>query len=397
MKQGIKYTIVIILFLTIMIVIFSMYSKCFDDVTYTNGGKALLSKLYELKEGSYEYKDGEVTGNDVIVYDDDFYFDGEGKIEIDKYGNIKFYIDTNGFCVYKNSEGDVKQMKSKCNGFDTVEVDVIKNNNKISFKSNIDNLEYKLSMNDDYKGEWIKKEYNGNLTINSYNEGDNYIWFKDREGNISETINFKVDCLNTENTKYNSDVFYCSGSVVSIDNMEWIVISDNSEEISLMKKDSLNDMFAHCFSQVSDSCYYIDDKVYSYKWSNSYVNSYLNNTFIDELSNETKDNLVTKYICDEYDNDECDGNCGGYSKEVINHNNWKCSDYTSSKIRIISFDEYNHIYKKIGEDKKINGTYLMINSLAKDKASIVDLDYSVFINEDLLNENKIRPVITLKK
>ena len=202
MKQGIKYTIVIILFLTIMIVIFSMYSKRFDDVTYTNGGKALLSKLYELEEGSYEYKDGEVTGNDVIVYDDDFYFDGEGKIEIDKYGNIKFYIDTNGFCVYKNSEGDVKQTKSKCNGFDTVEVDVIKNNNKISFKSNIDNLEYKLSMNDDYKGEWIKKEYNGNLTINSYNEGDNYIWFKDREGNISETINFKVDCLNTENSKF---------------------------------------------------------------------------------------------------------------------------------------------------------------------------------------------------
>ena len=39
----------------------------------------------------------------------------------------------------------------------------------------------------------------------------------------------------------------------------------------------------------------------------------------------------------------------------------------------------------------------MINSLNKDKASIVDLDYSVFINEDLLNQNKIRPVITLKK
>ena len=51
----------------------------------------------------------------------------------------------------------------------------------------------------------------------------------------------------------------------------------------------------------------------------------------------------------------------------------------------------------VGLRKKIKGTYLMINSLNKDKASIVDLDYSVFINEDLLNQNKIRPVITLKK
>lgn len=397
MKQGIKYTIVFILFLTIMIVVFSLYFKRYDEVYYTNRGNALLAKLYLFKEGTYKYENGNVTGNNVILYDDDFYIDGTGEIDIDKYGNIKFYIETDDFCVYKNSMSDVKLMKSKCHKFDTLDVEIIKNNNRISFKSNVDNLEYKISTKDDFLGEWIKKDYNGNLIISNYSEGNNYIWFKDRDGNISDVVKFKVDCLNTENAKYNSDIFYCSGSVVIIDDMEWIVISDKVDEISLMKRYALDEELAHCFNQESDSCYYMEDTIYSYKWSNSYVNSYLNNTFIEELSDETKNKLVSKYICDEFTSENCDGNCGGYSKEVINHNNWKCSDYTSSKIRIISFDEYNYIYKRIGEDKKIKGTYLMINSLNKDMATLVDLDYSVFINENLLNANKIRPVITLKK
>lgn len=397
MKQGIKYTIVFLLFITIMIVVFSLYFNRYDEVFYTNGGKALLSKLYELKEGSYNYENGNITGNDVIIYDDDFYFDGIGKINIDKYGNINFYIDTDGFCVYKNYMSDVKLMKSKCHQFDNLEIEVIKNNNKISFKSDVGNLQYKISTKDDFLGEWIKKDYTGNLTINSYNEGNNYIWFKDNDGNISEVVEFKVDCLNTNGVKYNSEIFYCSGSIVNIDNVDWVVISDNASEISLMKMEALSEELAHCFNQESDYCYYMNDKVYSYKWSNSYVNGYLNNTFIEELSDETRNKLVTKYICDEFTSEDCDGNCGGYTKEIINHNNWKCSEYTPSKIRIISFYEYNYIYKRIGESNKIKGTYLMINSLNKDMASIVDLDYSVFINEDLLNINKIRPVITLKK
>ena len=397
MKQGIKYTIVFIIFITIMIVVFSLYFRRYDSVFYKNGGNALLNKLYELEEGSYKYENGNVTGNDVIIYDDNFYFDGTGEIEIDKYGNIKFFINTNGFCVYKNSLSSVKFMKSKCNEFYILDVGIIRNNNKISFKSSSSNLEYKISNNDDFNGEWIKKDYDGNLIINSYNDGNNYIWFKDTNGNISNVIKFNVDCLNTDNAKYNSDIFYCSGSVVNIDDKDWIVISDKGDEITLMMNDSLEEELPHCFEQESESCYYMDNQVYSYRWSNSYVNSYLNNTFINELGDNTKNKLVTKYICDDFDREECDGNCGGYTKEVINHNNWECKDYTSSKVRLISFDEYNYIYKKIGENKKIKGTYLMINSLNKDKASIVDLDYSVFINEDLLNVNKIRPVITLKK
>ena len=397
MKQGLKYTIIFFIFMTIMIVIFSMYSKHFDDVKYTNGGNALLEKLYTLREGSYKYKDRKVTGNDVIIYDDDFYFNGEGNIEIDKYGNIKFYVDSNGFCIYKNSLGNVNVMKSKCNGFDTFDIEVIKNNNKVSFESNVENLEYKLSNKDDFKGEWIKKEYSGNLTINSYTEGNNYIWFKDSNGNISDVIVFKVDCLKTEGAKYNNEIFYCSGSTVIIDNTEWIILVDNVDEISLMMNNSLDIELSHCVNYESEFCYYTENKSFPFRWSNSYVNNYLNTFFINELGSEVQNKLVTKYICDEYDNNECNGSCGGYSKDFINRNEWTCGEYTSSKVRLISFNEYNYLFSKIGENKNIKGTYLMINSLNLDRASIVDLDYSVFINEDLFNLNKIRPVITLKK
>ena len=39
----------------------------------------------------------------------------------------------------------------------------------------------------------------------------------------------------------------------------------------------------------------------------------------------------------------------------------------------------------------------MINSFNINKSSIVDNDFSVFINGDILEEYKIKPVITLKK
>lgn len=398
MKQGIKYTIVFIIFLAIMIAIFTVYSNRYDKVKYLNGGTSLLKQLYELETGNYKYENGKIYGVNEIYSADSYYFDGEGNIEIDKYGNVRFYIDTDGFCVYKNYVGDINFTKTKCNKFYSVDIELIKNNNKISFTSLDNNLEYKISTKDDFMGEWIKEEYNGNIIINSYFDGKNYIWFKNSDGNISDVVEFNVDCLNANGATYNKEVFYCSGSIVSVDGIEWVVVNDSSDEITLMTKKSLENKMSHCSSEISEFCYYDSKITYAYKWSSSLVNYYLNNTFINELSEDTKSNLVTKYVCDEYMNMTCDdGNCGGYSKETINHNNWSCTDYTPSNVRLISFDEYNHLYSKLGDNSLIKGTYLMINSLTMNKASIVDTDYSVYINEDIINVNKIRPVITLKK
>lgn len=398
MKRRVIYLIVFILFSLGMFIVISFFVKKYNDIDIVNRGKALLTKLYDLDSGEYSYNNGKVSNDNSIFIDDNFFIDGTGKIEKDKYGNVRFYINMNNGCVYKTSMGNVKTMQNECNDFVNVMVKLIKNNNKISFSSMDDNLEYKISNKDDFIGEWIKEEYSGNIIINKYNEGDNYIWFKDTKGNISDAIKFNISCLNSSGEKYNNEVFYCSGSSVIVDNIEWIVIKDDASEITLMMKNVLENKMAHCSSEFSKFCYYTDDVEFPYKWSNSIVNDYLNTVFINELSSETKNKLVTKYICDEYTNNTCnDQSCGGYKKEFINNHGWSCTNYSASDVRIISFDEYNYIYGKIGENKLIKGTYLMMNMLESDKASIVDSDYGVYIMEDLLNPNKIRPVITLKK
>ena len=396
MKQGIKYTIIIILFFIAMFFIVSFFSDKYDKVEYENLGKELLKKIYELDEGEYEYKSGVLSNSEKIYRWEVNPIDGDGKVSIDKYGNVKFYINVDRGCIYKTSTGNVKHSKSKCNQFYIVDIEVIKNNNKVSFKSSYENLEYKISDKDDFRGEWIKKEYNGNLLINNFNEGENYVWFRDENGNISDVVTFSVDCLNSKDSIYDESVFYCSGSIIKLDNIEWLVLKDESDKITLMKKNSLDVKISHC--DLGDDSYCSGDETSLYRWSTSKVNYYLNNTFIDSFSDDIKNKLETEYICDEYVNYTCDDmNCGGYKKNTINKNNWTCIDYTPSKIRIISFDEYNYIYGKLGESNLINGSYLMINSLSHNKASIVDNNYSVFINGDILEEYKIRPVITLKK
>ena len=383
MKQSIKYFIVFVIFIIIMIIIFTVYLERYDRVKYTNIGINILNELKDAESGTYIYKDGYV-GNDKNIYSSSSYeFVGNGKVIIDNYKNISFYINGEDFCIYKYPMGDVNYVKNNCNDFDKLTIKVIKNNNQISFESIVENLEYKLSYKDNFKGEWIKPENSGNLILNSYNDGDNYIWFKDENGNLSDTIKFSVDCFDVVNGKYNKDIFYCSGSEVVIDQTNWIVIEDRVEEITLMRKEALENKLSH--SNL-------------YTWELSNVNAYLNNVYINTLSSSMKSMLVEKNICEDYINLSCDNNsCGGYKEETIVHNNWTCSKYVKSKIRILSFDEYNYIYSRIGNNKSIRGEYLIINSFSSDKVSIVDSDYSVFILEDVSTLHNIRPVITLKK
>ena len=381
MKKRILYFIVLILFIAGMYIVISYFTKKSNDIDLVNSGKSLLTQLYKLDSGDYLYRNGLVSNGDKIYFDDKFFIHGSGKINIDKYGNVKFYINTGDGCVYKTSMGNVKYLSSECNDFVNIKIGVIKNNNKVSFTSLFDNLSYKISSNDDFIGEWITDEYNGNITISRYNEGDNYIWFKDDEGNISEAIKFNMSCLDSNGENYNNEIFYCSGSVVKIDNMEWVVIKDEASQVTLMKKTALENKMSHCSSEFSKYCYYSDDVEVSYKWSNSVVNDYLNSVFINELSNDTKEKLVTQYICDDYTNSSCnEQSCGAYKKEFINNKGWICKNYTSSDISVLSFDEYNYIFSKIGENKLIKGTYLMMNMLEIQIIQQWQKEFSIMLN-----------------
>ena len=146
-----------------MIYILSYFSGKFVDLEYKNVGTAILSKAYEMETGEYQFKDGVISNGKKVYSSDDFNIVGNGVINKDKYGNVKFYIDSDGKCIYKNSLSGVKLVNSKCKGFEKLIVDIIKNNNTVSFSSLDDNLSYKISEDDNFVGEWINDKHSGNI------------------------------------------------------------------------------------------------------------------------------------------------------------------------------------------------------------------------------------------
>lgn len=376
-----------------MFIIILFFMDKYKNIDIINKSNDFISKLSNLSEGNYEYNNGIISNSNI---DNKFNIKGNGYINKDKYGNIKFYINYGKKCLYKSPLGNVKILNKNCNKFNDLEVKLIKNNSKISFTSLENNLEYLISNKDDLKGNWIKQKYNGNLIINSYNEGKNYIWFKDSMGNLSNMIEFEADCLFAESSNYNKDVFYCSGSNILLNNIEWYVIKDNGNEISLMQKESLNEKLPHCLKYRNERCYYEKDNYNKYNWDNSYINYYLNNVYINELDTKIKNKLIEKEICSDL-NSECDNEkCIGYTKEYILKNNYKCNSYSKTKVRILSYDEYEYIYTKHGHNITGNN-YWITNSFSDNKGSIIDKDNSVFILEELTSKNNIKPVITISK
>lgn len=396
MKKWMKYLIVVIVFLLVMSGILIYFTYRSEKIKLINKSNDLLEFLYTLDSGDYEYSKGFIFNNNKLI-SDTYYYDGNGKINIDKYGNVKFYINTDNYCIYKASIGKVSIKDGECKNYSNLSVGITKNNKAISFFSTKNNLSYKLSNKDDFKGKWISEEYNGNIVIKSYNEGDNYIWFKDENGVLSDVIKFNVDCLNGNKVTYNSDVFYCSGSTLLIDDDEWIVVKDIGSEITLMLAVSIEDKFSHCTNYKSEYCYYNEKESSGYSWNNSHVNYYLNNVYINKLNDKIKSSLISKQICDEYIYNDSNDNIGGNLKEEIEASNDICNKYTSSKVRILSYNEFNYIYNKLEDISLFEGNYWLINSFVSNKGSVINSNNEVYIMEDLTEVNSIRPVITISK
>lgn len=147
-----------------------------------------------------------------------------------------------------------------------------------------------ISDTDDLKGKWIKPEYTDNIIIKSFDEGKHYIWFKDQDGNLSKSYSYNVECFLGNKGEYDENKYYCDGSIVSIDDIDYIVLNDNKDDITLMKQYSLDEKLSHCLNSEGDYCYYTSDKSVNYKWSNSYINYYLNNIYIKSLNSSIQKN-----------------------------------------------------------------------------------------------------------
>lgn len=389
-----------IFFVIISIFITFFFVKNYEKMRLKSRVNEIISFISKSSSGEYKYKKGVLYDNTGNIIKSDVFIEGNGIIIKDIYNNIKLYIETNKYCANKTSLNDLEVVKGKCNSFNNIEVTYIKNNTEVSFSVNKKNLEYKISNKNDFKGEWKKTDYDENLIINFYEKGDKYIWFKDEEGNISEVINFSIDCFYSDKSIYDSKTYYCIGSNVTINDIEWIVISDSEKKIDLLKLSPINEKLSHCFDEESNYCYYKDNNNFKeYKWSNSYINYYLNNIYIKELD-YLSDKLDRIDICNSPSGTKgCDSDdgCGGYTKETIEKNKWSCSEYATSRVRLLSYYEYNSLYASIENKNYIIGNYWTMATSVSGKGCSIQYNGDFFVLENLKNKLDIRPVITLTK
>lgn len=398
MKNTKKYIITIIIFVVVMLLILLFFIFRYNHIHLLNKSRSLLEYLYTLDSGEYKYKTGAVY-TETKILSTNYFFDGNGNIKIDDYKNVSFIIQSGDYCISKTQLGEVKVDKKECQDFVTTEVQINKNNNIISFNVNQKDLEYLISDTDDLKGKWIKPEYTDNIIIKSFDEGKHYIWFKDQDGNLSKSYSYNVECFLGNKGEYDENKYYCDGSIVSIDDIDYIVLNDNKDDITLMKQYSLDEKLSHCLDSEGDYCYYTSDKSVNYKWSNSYIKYYLNNIYIKTLNSSIQKKLKDTPVCDDFITSGClnDEGCGGFTKNEINSNNWSCNNYSKSKIRILSYSEYANIFDKMKNKKLLIGNYWLINSGIENYGSSVQFNYDVYVKENYTTKLDVKPVFTISK
>ena len=382
MKKIYKYVIVVIAFLLIMVGVIFYFKEKYNKIIYKNNANHLLKEVYNLEMGDYIFSRGYIIDSMGNKINDVMYFDGNGNINKDKYGNVKFFINTDDYCLYKTSLGKIRVSEHKCSSYGKIDLEQTSNNSVVSFKSD-KFLYYKVSNHDDLKGDWI---YGGNdIVIKSFDEGDNYIWFKDSEGRLSDVIKYNMSCIYTEGNKYDENIYYCIGSSIVIDGTDWLVVDMSNDEMTLMSRYAIGSMPLY-------------EGTKDYKWSNSNVFFKLNNDYINSLPSSIKDKIIVKSICNDYSIQGCKNNegCGGYLKEAINENKWYCSDYVDSKVRLLSYDEYNRIYMSPHKNNFIS-EYWIINTFEKNKGSVIQSNGEVYIMEDLSSSINVKPVITISR
>ncbi len=397
MKQVKKYIIVFVIFVLLMCFILVYFMLRKERNKLLNDGRDLLAYINTLDSGDYELKNGVVYTSSGAVTSDQYFFGGNGKISKDEYDNVSFKINYDKSCVYKNKLSKVQINDTRPKDKE-IKVEIVRNNDIVSFVSDVENLSYKVSTENDFNGEWIST-IGKNVVITSYSSGNNFIWFKDLDGNLSDKYEFNVECLTSNGDQYDSSIFYCKGSKVLLDDKTWLVLNSKSNSTTLMLGESLIDRLPMCEKDISNYCFYMDGFKSAYKWSKSYVNDYLNKEFIKELSNETADKLIPSEICDIYGDNGCDEDkgCGGYLKEDIERSKYFCEKYSSSKIRIITYEEYNEVHQNVKDLKDFVGNYWILNSYGKDVCSTIEEKGNVFIKENPTNKKEVRPVITISK
>lgn len=277
----------------------------------------------------------------------------------------------------------------------------------ISAKDNVTISTYTYNNLNEIPSDWYeannKKEFNKTLKI--VTTGTYFFWVKDSNGNISEAKQIVLNCLSGTYDEITNDI-YCPYSSVNFNGYRWHVLKDESGYITLFMDSNQLNSLNHCDSLLtSEYCYYIDEENYdSYSWNKSIINNYLNNEFINIFNK----NVIFKEesICsDRSGQDGCIDNdgCAGYLSNEINEYGFIChNQFVSSKIRLLTYIEYNNILLDLKDENKSwlygEGKFWTMMGFNKPVYAGSINEKGIFIVDENSNtELDIRPVITIKK
>ncbi len=160
------------------------------------------------------------------------------------------------------------------------------------------------------------------------------------------------------------DKLYAVGDIVEFGGYNWHIVKNEESSVTLLLDGNEISNRSHVATGMS-----------SYRWSTSYINSYLNGAFyealIEDKVEETQFITKNKGVCD--DESGKGGNPGVLDSEQL-----ECkSDYVHSNVRLMSLSEFNEI-KAYLEKNNIDSNFLYSDTIGK----------WALINADK-NENKI--------
>lgn len=403
-KLIIKIILVVILSLTVF---YFSWNFLYDKILENNVRNDLiyLNKLLDSYEyGKYYLRDYKLLDENFNEIANKINVKGEALVYITKYG-LNSRLENGKICAYKTSgNSEVLFYSGNCDSFDISESEIkySQNNSQVTISGEFDY--YYVGKSDVKVGTWLKKE-GGDLIINLPYSGKFYIWIKNNAGVISEILSVNVECSNEDSNQINNTLIYCNGSKLNIAGYSWRVISDINGELKLLMDSKQLDLMAHCDSEINEKyCYYKSDILYKkYKWSNSEINEFLNKKIIKSFNNYK---LKEYEICDvESGVKGCkDGDgCSGYLKEEIKKGSYSCDKYSKSKIRLLTYMEYNHLLNEVLDKRWVYnskiGEFWLMNGYSGSGYSAFKVNKfgQVYLDEGVNTLLEVRPVITIYK
>lgn len=405
-KRSFIIKIIIVVFLSLL-VFFLTWFFLHDKIIENNNKNNLVylnSVVNNFNYGEYYFKNKSLYDANGNIIEENIKIKGSAEINKTEYG-IDSKYENDDICIYKTSgNSQYLTYSGECDKLNISKSKIIhsQNNSQITISGDFDFYYVGKSKNNVEK--WSEKKTK-DLVVNLPYEGNFYIWVKNRYGVISDVISANVTCYNEDEEEINDTLIYCIGTKINVEGYTWRVISDKNGELKLLMDSGQLDLMAQCDSDINDKyCYYKSDIMYkAYKWSDSKINGFLNSEILKKLKNY---NLKEYKICDDPSGKKgCkDGDgCSGYLKEEIESLGYSCSKYTNSKIRLLTYEEYNYILNETNNKKwlynsKIDDFWLSNGYSERDYYAFkVNKFGQVYLDARVDSLLEVRPVITIYK